>query len=261
MTENLLTIALDGDITLLDFSTALSRFRLLVHALSNEVAGKRKVVWRVEELNAGSALATVRGESREPQTLERVIQAFASVGEALQAQQPIAFSEPVRRYAHNLQRVVKRSIQTMRLETPFSDALIVNGHRTSEMYLAGTDEPRPPTMTYAYGQLRGTVQTLSSRRGLKFTLYDVIFDKPISCYLSAGQEELMRGAWGEHVTVSGLIGREPYQKRPVVIRQITQVDILKDVTAGSYRYARGAIPYEEGGEKPEVIIRGIRDAW
>jgi len=261
MTENLLTIALDGDITLLDFSTAMSRFRLLVHALSNEVAGKRKVVWRVEELNAASAIATVRGESREPQAPERVIQAFASVGEALQAQQPIAFSEPVRRYAHNLRRVVKRSIQAMRLETSFSDALIVNGHRAGEMTFDRGHAPTPAALTYAYGQMRGTVQTLSNRRGLKFTLYDAIFDKPISCYLSEGQEELMRGAWGRQVTVSGLIAREPYQKRPVVLRHITQVNIVEEVPAGSYRQARGAIPYEEGSEKPEVIIRGIRDAW
>jgi hypothetical protein len=59
MSENILTIALDGDITLMDFSAALSRFRLLIHALSTEVARKRKVIWRVEELNAGSAIATV----------------------------------------------------------------------------------------------------------------------------------------------------------------------------------------------------------
>jgi hypothetical protein len=117
----------------------------LVHDSSNEVAGKRKIVWLVEDLNAASAIATVRGESRGPQAPDRVVQAFTSVGEALQAQQLIAFFEPVYRYAHNLQRVVKRSIQTMRLETAFNDALMVNGHRAPEMELGGTQAPKLPT--------------------------------------------------------------------------------------------------------------------
>jgi len=143
MTENLLTIALDGDITLLDFSTAMGRFRLFVHALLHEVAGRGKVAWRIEDLQTASAIATVRGESTDPEAAPRVVRAFASVGEALQE----------------------------------------------------------------------------------------------------------RGAWGRKVTVSGLIGREPYQKRPVVIRQIKEVKILKDVTPGTYRQARGILKREEGREK------------
>ena len=261
MSENILTIALDGDITLLDFSTAMGRFRLFVYALSHEVAGRGKVAWRIEDLQAASAIATVRGESTDPEAPPRVVRAFASVGEALQERRAIEFSERVQRHAYNLRRLVRRSIHSIRLETPFSDALLTNGQGVGPRRLDDTSQPKPATITHAYGQFRGTVQTLTSRRGLRFTLYDAIFDKPVSCYLSDGQEEIMRGAWGRKVTVSGLIGREPYQKRPVVIRQIKEVKILKDVTPGTYRQARGILKREEGREKAEVLIRRLRDAW
>ena len=49
----------------------------------------------------------------------------------------------------------------------------------------------------------------------------------------------MRGAWGRKVAVSGLIGRDPEQGRPVVVRHITKVDILDDSSSGSYHNARG----------------------
>jgi hypothetical protein len=124
-----------------------------------------------------------------------------------------------------------------------------------------TSKHREVFIIYAHGQVKGTVQTLTSRGGLRFTLYDAIFDKPISCYLDEGQEHIMRGAWGKKVVVSGSIGREPEQKRPVVVRHILKIDVLDDTPPGDYRHARGALLYEEGNEKPEVIIRGIRDAW
>jgi hypothetical protein len=71
----------------------------------------------------------------------------------------------------------------------------------------------------------------------------------------------MRGAWGNRVVISGLIGREPEHNRPIVVRHVQKIDILEDTPSGSYRDARGAIPYEKGMEKSEVIIRRIRDAW
>lgn len=251
MTEDILTIALDGDITLADFAEAIKRFRSLVDALSQEIGGKTKVDWRIDDLLAGSAIATIRGSAPRPEVTEGVIRAFATVGNALQKHEPVPYSDKVRRCANAIAELAKGSITAIRFETPFSDALISSQTRQP----AGTE------MTYAHGQVRGTVQTLTSRRGLKFTLYDAIFDKPISCYLQAEQAEIMREAWGRRVVVSGLIGREPEQKRPVVVRQIQSVTLLDDVPAGSYRRARGALSAENEAEKPETLIRSIRDAW
>jgi hypothetical protein len=251
MSENILTFALEGEVTLADFSEAMKDFGALITALSQEIAGQTKIDWRIDDLNAGSAIATVRSDSPHKEIVEGVVRAYATVGNALQRQEPIPYSEKVRRVARNIRKRVKGSINSIRLETPFGEAVI-------------TREPigrKEPPITYAYGQVKGTVQTLTNRGGLRFTLYDAIFDKPISCYLDEGQEHIMRGAWGRKVVVSGLIGREVEQKRPVVVRHITNIDVIEDTSPGSYRDARGAIPYEKEKPKPEVIITSIRDAW
>jgi hypothetical protein len=251
MSENILTFALEGEITLADFSEAMKDFGALIAALSQEIGGQTKIDWRIDDLNAGSAIATVRGDSPNQEIVEGVIRAYATVGNALQRQEPIPYSEKVRRVARKIQKRVQGSINSIRLETPFGEAVITRGY-------IGRKEP---PITYAHGQVKGTVQTLTNRGGLRFTLYDAIFDKPISCYLDEGQEHIMRGTWGRKVVVSGLIGREAEQKRPVVVRHITNIDVIDDTVSGSYRDARGAIPYEKEKPKPEVIIRSIRDAW
>jgi hypothetical protein len=150
-----------------------------------------------------------------------------------------------------MRRRVKGSINSIRLETPFSEAIIT---RETE----GRKEPR---ITYSYGKVRGIIQTLTNRGGLRFTLYELLFDKPICCYLEEGQENIMRGAWGRKVIVSGSIGRESEQKSPVVVRHISNIEILEEAPQGNYRLARGIIPFDEEREKPEVIIRAMRDAW
>lgn len=251
MTDDILTIALDGDITLADFSEAIRLFRLLVDALSQEVGGKTKVDWRIDDLQTGSAIATIRGTSPRPEITEEIIRAFAIVGSALQRHETIPYSDKVRRRASAIPDLVQGSIVSIRLETPFSDSLITRH----------TGQPKVSEITYAYGQVRGAVQTLTSRRGLKFTLYDSIFDKPISCYLKEDQEEIMRDAWGRKVIVSGLIGREPDQKCAVVVREIQAIEVLVDVPSSSYLFARGALSAEKENEKPEAVIRSIRDAW
>jgi hypothetical protein len=251
MADDILTIALEGEVTLADFSEAMKDFGALVAALSQEIGGPTKIDWRIDDLTASSAIATVRGDSPNREIVEAVVRAMATVGTALQHREPIPYSEKVRRVARRMRKRVKGSIDSIRLETPFSEAIITReavGQRES-------------LIAYTFGQVKGTVQTLTNRGGLRFTLYDSIFDKPISCYLDEGQEHIMRGAWGRKVIVSGSIGRESEQKRPVVVRHITQIDILDDTPPGSYRDARGVIPYDEGNKKPEMIIRGIRDAW
>jgi hypothetical protein len=249
--DNILTLALDGEITLEEFSDTTKDFRALIAALSQEIGGKTKIDWRIDDLNAGSAMTTIRGTSPNTEIVEEVVRAYATVGHALQHRAPIPYSAKVRQSALRLRKRVKGSINSIRLETPFGDALITKETSTN----------RPLTITYASGQVEGIVQTLTSRGGLRFILYDILFDKPISCYLDEDQEHIMRGAWGRRVRVSGSIGREPERHRPVVVRHIQKIDILEDIPPRDYRDARGAIPYNKGMEKSEVIIRRIRDAW
>ena len=120
--------------------------------------------------------------------------------------------------------------------------------------LGGRVEP-----SVSIGAITGRVQTLSSRSGLRFNLYDTVHDRAVACYLGQGQEEIMREAWGNRATVVGRVSRDPVTGKPLSIRDIRKVELLDDVAPGTYRQARGAIPWEPGDILPEEAIRLLRD--
>ena len=112
----------------------------------------------------------------------------------------------------------------------------------------------------AYGSVEGRVQTLTSRGGLRFVLYDSLFGRAVYCYLQAGGEDLMRGAWDRRAVVEGWVSREPVTGRPVSVRQVTAVRLLDEIEHGQFRKARGAVPPVEGRPPPEDTVRMLRDA-
>lgn len=105
------------------------------------------------------------------------------------------------------------------------------------------------------------MQTLSSRGSLRFTLYDLVFDKAVSCYLEPGHEETMRGVWGKLASVEGWVTRDTLTGRPISVRRITSVQPRREVEPGSFREARGAVRAGPDAERPEVAIRRMRDGW
>ena len=111
----------------------------------------------------------------------------------------------------------------------------------------------PPQPLKSHGVLSGVVETLTKRRGLKFTIYDRIFDKPVTCYLKEGQEDFIRDFWGKQVTVSGKIYRNAQNGRPYAVRDITYVRPMDDAPPGSYRRARGVLAGKLG-QSPEQLM-------
>lgn len=116
-------------------------------------------------------------------------------------------------------------MKAVRLETAEGEATI----QSAEARTSG------PPLVKSYGAVTGRVQTLSNRNGLRFTLYDLIHDKAISCYLALGQEELMRGLWGRLATVEGTVSRDRVARRAVAVRQVSKVVPKVEVEPGSYK--------------------------
>ena len=143
------------------------------------------------------------------------------------------------------------SVEYVRFRTPDNDYIITG---------RGVSTNVNDAVSVSIGAITGIVQTLSSRNSLMFNLYDALHNKRVACYMEEGQEELMREAWGRRVRVSGSVSRETDTGKPVAVRQILNVEILSEVAAGSYRQARGAVPWQSGFEKPEEAIRQMRDA-
>lgn len=250
MEQDTLTLALEGDVPLADFAKAMGHLHKLITALARDIDKAAAVDWRIDDLQAGSAIATVLGRSQSPETIGRIVTGYGLVGQALEQHQPIPFSPAVRREARAIEKMVNGAITAVRFETASVDAVV------RKQAQERADEP---SIRYAYGAVRGFVQTLTSRRGVRFTLYDTIFDTAISCYLRPGDEELVRGAWGQQVLVTGRVGREAERQRVVVIREIERIDILPPAEKGSFRLARGVVASERPSAPSEVIVQRMRD--
>jgi hypothetical protein len=254
MAVDTVTLALSGDVSLDDFSLAVSRLKNLLTALAKEVAGGVTILWLVDALDTGSALTAYRGSlanGGELAQLERVVRAYGEVGQTLERNGVIT-SRAVEKEARELLKVLQGGrVEALRFETPEIDATI-----------SAAPEDRPKsTTTEAYGAIEGRIQTLSRRGGLRFTLYDTLNDRAVSCYLAEDfDQELMRNAWGRRAIVEGWIKRDAASGRPLTVRRVSNVVVRPEAEPGSYREARAAIPLSDLELLPELVIRRLRDA-
>ena len=250
MAKETLTLALEGDVSLVEFAKAISNLNLLLNQLTKEVNKDAEVDWIVDELYAGSAVATFRGVNGDLSSIENVVNAYEDVGDSLQSGRSINYSAITQRYARDLVSVIDNRVTSIRFETPEKDFVIVSRPATDIQ----------EAIKYAWSSVKGTVETLSHRKKLSFTLWDVLYDKPVSCYFREGQEDIMRNTWGKRAVVSGKVGRRSDTGRPIVIRDVKQVRIVEDVEPGSYRRARGVFQWTPDSELPEDIIGRLRSA-
>jgi hypothetical protein len=256
------TLVLSGDVLLADFAVAIDRFYELVKALSAE-AGNPALNWTIDDLERSSALAAAKCAD-EPQVVERVVRAYGEVGAALETNTPIRFSPAVQAAAHRLRAIVGDHIESIRFETAerestirrsVADQVAVTLSEEASVKAMGPAGPPPAA---AYGAVEGRIQTLTNRGGLRFTLFDLLHDKAVSCYLREGHEGVMRDAWGKIAIVEGLVSRDPVTGRPLTVRQVSRVT-TREEPALSYRDARGASPGVTD-LSPEQAIRRLRDA-
>ena len=260
------TLALAGEIPFIRYAEAVRRFYALVHALTTE-AHADHVEWIMAELDSGSALATIRGMG-PAEEVEPIVRRYGEVGVELAEGKklPSAYSPQVRTAAYGLRRIPGGKVESVVLETPEREAIL----RPREPPAPGQPRlvrvaPAPlegaafRQATAAFGAIEGRVQTLTSRGGLRFTLYDTLNDKAVSCYLAEGYESIMRNAWGRLAVVEGWVSRDPLSGRPLAVRRVRDVRVLPERSSGSYREARGAAP-SLSGLSAEQAIRRLRDA-
>jgi len=253
------TLVLSGDVLLTTFAKAIGHFHSLLTGLSTD-AGSPEIEWVIDALERSSTLATVRGVG-DPARVTRVVEEYVRVGDALEGGAPLTkYSPRVRRAASGLRAIPGGKVESVRFETAEREVILRPerpGMEPPTLRVAGPESmmgvPRA-----AYGAIEGRVQTLTSRGGLRFTLYDLLHDRAVSCYLKEGYEDIMRDAWGKVALVKGWVSRDPHTGRPLTIRQVTTVRVHSESRA-TFRDARGALP-AAGGELPEHVIRRLRDA-
>ena len=244
MASDTVTFALGGHVKIQELAKGIIALQRFITALTHTA----DVAWVVEDLHPGSAVATLRGVADDPAKVERVVNDYGDIGGLLERQENLQYGRRIIQAAEAI-RNLAQTVEYVRMETADDDYKIYGHGRVEKQ-----------NRTKSVGAITGRVQTLSNRGSLRFNLYDLVHDQAIGCYLLQGQEELMREAWGRRARVSGSISREMPDGRPVAIRQILNVEILEDIAPGSYRLARGAVPWNVTGKLPEEIIRQLRDA-
>lgn len=252
MARDSVSLVLNGEVSLADFARAIQEFLQLMKALGNEVARGLPIEWWIDDLNAGSATATVRGISdTETGTLaiEGIVTAYENVGKALEKREPTGYSPDVDARARAIVGLINARIRSIRFETDQIEA---------EIY-ARIPPARPKISETTYGAVQGRIQSISSRGRLRFTLYNSLDDRPVSCYLEPGSEDIMREAWGKLATVEGVVRRDPATGQPTTVRQVKKVQTLPEGRPGSWREALGADPSPPGSMLPEEAVRRIRD--
>lgn len=255
--EPVLTVALEGpDISLTSFATAISALDALLTALGAEVAPDSSLAWDVQSLEMGSAIASVIGRlvSGDPDGLARVGAAYEVIGDALTQEVGIPYSDAVTRHVGSLTGILANHVSAIRFETPNRDFTISS---ISDRQLAAT---APGRVTVDQGGVEGRIQTLSNRRSLRFTLYDELNDRAISCYLRHGEEDMIQKFWGHRALVEGMVRRD-WSGRPTTIRNITDVVLLPERGPDDWLSARGVLAEAWDGTPAEDMIRKVRDAW
>ena len=229
MAGDTLTFEMGGRVEVGQFQQGIAQFAQLVAALTQGTG----VRWVIDDLHPGSAVVTLRGEAEDTGKVERIVGEYDKIGRSVERREDLPYSRDVNRAAQAINNVA-RTFEYARFETLSGDYTISGN---------GTEPPRR-TLVVSIGAITGRVQTLSNRVSLRFNLCDTVHDKAVGCYLQPGQEELMRKAWGRRARVSGRVSRENDSGRPVAVRQILDIEIIEEIAPGSYRHARGAVPWQ-----------------
>lgn len=248
------TLRLDGSVTVANFAKATSNFSKVLEELVKERGATSRIEWIISGLEFGSTILTAAAEPLSDDDAGLVPALVASyIGAARQvSEHPHHLDRPVLRLVHGISEMAVDDDHEVVFETADAEVAFVRSERPTS---------RPPWPKPVIGTIRGRVQTLQQRRGLRFVLYDLVHDKAVTCYLAEGQENLMRDAWGKLVEVTGSITRDEISDRPRTVRQVTDVRVIAaEGEAFGFRKARGAVHASPGAPRAEDLIRRVRDA-
>jgi hypothetical protein len=250
MTLNRLTLAMGGDVPLDLFAETVRHFQHLIELLSKEMGEGVPVSWVIDELSAGSASITIRGEAADPGVVERVGRVYTIIGQSLEDGEPIPYGPSIARAAENITKVLDGKITSIQFDAG-SDVATVT---------AGVSVEQAAGLIGAFGAIEGRIETLTHRSWLGFTLYDILNDRAIRCHLDPEQIDAVRAAWGHRAVVRGWVRRDPLSGRAVAINPVHSIEIVPEVARGSYHRARAIAPAGSNEPSPEVAIRRLRDA-
>jgi hypothetical protein len=213
--------------------------------------GLEETTWLVEELEAGSATATIRGQSRKPEDLSQATAAILSTTELVARGLGDAVPYAAAVNARRLTGVVNGAIPSLSLRSGDEIVTITSGPDRA------VDRPR---QVGAFGRLTGVVQTLSRTRGFHFRITEETYGRSVAGRFGSELSEAMREVWGKRAIIEGIISRDARTGWPLTISDVRSVRLAPEIEPGAFVRARGVLRFSGQSEPSEVAIRRLRDA-
>lgn len=251
--KNTVSLKLNGDVSLSDFAKVMNHLTSLIQELTEEVGEQAEIEWEIAKLESGSATAVIMGKSHNEFVVDKIVHAYEVIGKSITHNEPIPYSETIAYEAFGITQVINGRIKSVEMFTDDYRTII---EKSIEEKTPDEEEQRG----YSYGTVTGRVETLSKRGKMRFVLYDTMFDKAVTCYLAKNQEALMLDAWDKKIAIAGRVYREPDSGRPYQVRDVNYIEPKGISPPGSFMKAQGIVPWREGDEEPEKLIRRYRDA-
>ena len=253
MAGDLVTFRLDGEVTIDKLSDAFARFSALLEVLHKSHGAN--VRWVLAGLDYGSAAATAQAVPLDSEAEEHVA---AMCDDFLRA------AQQVERGDINPKRPLLGVVRELTEIADGDNPIVFEAGGEEVIFVAPADSLTPedevakqPQTTKSLGTVRGRMETLSQRNALRFSIYELVNDKAVSCYPHPDYKDVMRNAWGHIADVTGTITRDVVTGRPLWIRRVTRVEVIEEGEPDGYRRARGALRTSQPAEQ---AVRRMRDA-
>lgn len=254
------TIQLDGTVTLDRFTSAIDAWRTALVDISKEVGQQHVLGIYIEDLVAGSALVTSSVTFDAEESAMQFTSRFTEVGSRARGENVVDFPRSLEKASSLLRSVAAIDPAGLTLASEVADILIIpmDDPSTGSIAIGETGASSPSVETY--GAIRGRLQSVSSRSGLKLVLYDDFFDKGVRCSLTKEQHETVRELWDKHVIVEGLVRRDRITGRPLSISNIWNIqEDERNPNSLAWLNAYGVLAGVEAEIPSEENIRKVRN--
>ncbi|MEX2425871.1 MAG: hypothetical protein WD401_03820 [Thermomicrobiaceae bacterium] len=234
-----------------EYRTTLQNVEKLLRHLSRSVAGK-DTTWQWAGDTAFFMATSPNGTSEDQ--LSRVVdlahQGFASASNASETGHiswPEGYDDDAKAV---VSRVLKRlnDVEAIRVSATNHEELVITSANIGERITA-------KRVQRAYSSVEGTVETISQRSGLHFSLREVGTGLVVQCYFSEDRLQEVLRQFNQRVLVEGKVA---YNKQglPTSVREI--IEIYQRGSSRKLSEFRGAIPDILGDQDGDEFIERMR---
>ncbi len=255
MTVRSYSLQLDGTVSLDRFADAVDAWRLTLDAASSVVGEAHVLEVTVEELSVGSALIVTSVRFDTPHPADGFSAAVLEIA-ALPEGGAVDLTSKQEKARQRLLRVASQEPGGVVVSTGEADVLVPAQDPST---MAGRSVAPASSSVETQGELRGRLQSLSSRTGLRAVLYDDLFDRAVRLVLTPDQHEILRSAWDTAVVIDGVIRRDQLSGRPLSMPQVWRIRPQPAVPDNlNWLDAYGALADVEPGVPSEDLIAQAR---